>query len=411
MVSYYYIFILFSSFFNFFKRSDKLFLSGIIAEFNPLHTGHKFLIDAAKKDGAVVCVISGNFVQRGDTAIAEKRIRTQMALNSGADLVLELPVYYSCSTAQNFAFGGVSILDAIGCDRLVFGSECGDTEILNKASEILNSQEFSQNLKQNLRNGVTFAAAREQTAISCGLQNNVLNKPNNNLAIEYIGAIKQINSKMSYETVKRIGTGHDSNEITENFVSASLLREKLIAGDYGFCQKYIDEDDLKLLKRGNLSSIKNIENTILGILRTKSITDLSALPDLSEGVENKLFSAIKVATSLEELYNELKVKRYTHARIRRLVISAVLGADSSLFMKKPPYIRVLGFNKIGEEIIKNCAYKSKIPVIMRAKEIENLGKESQKVFSLECTATDLYALSLNKPLECGLEYKSKLVKG
>lgn len=388
-----------------------MFLSGIIAEFNPLHTGHKFLIDAALKDGAVVCVISGNFVQRGDTAIAEKRIRTQMALNNGADLVLELPVYYSCSTAQNFAFGGVSILDAIGCDRLVFGSECGDTEILNRASEILNSQEFSHNLKENLQNGVTFAAAREQTAIKCGLTDNILNKPNNNLAIEYINAIKQINSKMSYETVKRMGAGHDSDEVTESFVSASLLREKLIAGDYGFCQKYISENDLKLLNKDNLSNIKKIENMVLGILRTKSLTDLSALPDLSEGVENKLFSAIKVATSLEELYNTLKVKRYTHARIRRLVISAVLGADSSLFMKKPPYIRVLGFNKVGEKIIKNCAENSQIPIIMRAKEIENLGSSAQKVFSLECTATDLYALALNKPIECGLEYKAKLLKG
>ena len=388
-----------------------MFLSGIIAEFNPLHTGHKFLIDAALKDGAVVCVISGNFVQRGDTAIAEKRIRTQMALNNGADLVLELPVYYSCSTAQNFAFGGVSILDAIGCDRLVFGSECGDTEILNRASEILNSQEFSHNLKENLQNGVTFAAAREQTAIKCGLTDNILNKPNNNLAIEYINAIKQINSKMGYETVKRMGAGHDSDEVTESFVSASLLREKLIAGDYDFCKKYISENDLKLLNKDNLSDIKKIENMVLGILRTKSVTDLSVLPDLSEGVENKLFSAIKVATSLEELYNTLKVKRYTHARIRRLVISAVLGADSSLFMKKPPYIRVLGFNKVGEKIIKNCAENSQIPIIMRAKEIENLGADAQKVFSLECTATDLYALSLNKPIECGLEYKAKLLKG
>lgn len=388
-----------------------MFLSGIIAEFNPLHTGHKFLIDTAKKDGAVVCVISGNFVQRGDTAIAEKRIRTQMALNNGADLVLELPCYYSCSTAQNFAFGGVAILDAIGCDRLVFGSECGDTEVLNKASEILNSLDFSEKLKQNLESGITFAAAREKAAKECGLESDILNKPNNNLAVEYINAIGKLNSKMNYKTVSRKGAAHDSNEITEEFVSASLLRKKLIVGDHDFCEKYIAKNDLKLLKRENLAEIKNIENTILGILRTKNKEDLSALPDLSEGVENKLFSAIKVATSLEELYDTLKVKRYTHARIRRLVISAVLGADNSLFMKKPPYIRVLGFNKTGEEIIKNCAYKSKIPVIMRAKEIENLGKDAQKVFSLECTATDLYALSLNKPIECGLEYKSKLIKG
>lgn len=387
-----------------------MFLTGIIAEFNPLHTGHQFLINTAKKDGAVACVISGNFVQRGDTAIAEKRIRTEMALNAGADLVLEMPVCYSCSTAQNFAFAGVSILNAIGCDSLLFGSESGNTCDLEKASEILNTNEFSQKLKQNLENGITFAAAREKAAIECGLEGDILNKPNNNLAVEYINAIKSINSEMQYKTVSRKGAAHDSKEI-ETFVSASLLREKLISGDYEFCEKYISAENLKLLKSENIADIKNIENMLLGILRTKSIEDLRKLPDISEGVENKLFSAIKTATTLDELYSLIKVKRYTHARIRRLVISAALSSDNSFFMQAPPYIRVLGFNKKGEEILKQIRGKSKIPLILRAKEIEDLGDSAKRLFDLECTATDLYMLSLNKPRECGFEYKAKLIKG
>ncbi len=395
---------------SFFKRSDKLFLSGIIAEFNPLHTGHQFLINTAKKDGAVACVISGNFVQRGDTAIAEKRIRTEMALKAGADLVLEMPVCYSCSVAQNFAFAGVSILDAIGCNSLLFGSESGNTEALDKASGILNSPEFSEKLKQNLENGTTFAAAREKAAIECGLESDILNKPNNNLAVEYINAKSKINSKMQYKTVARKGAAHDSKQI-EEYVSASLLREKLILGDYDFCKDYISKENLKFLKNENISNIKNIENMLLGILRTKSIDDLKKLPDISEGVENKLFSAIKAATTLDELYSLVKVKRYTHARIRRLVISAALGADNSFFMKTPPYIRVLGFNKTGEEILKQIKEKSKIPLILRAKEIEELGQNAKKLFALESRATDLYMLSLNKPRECGYEYKAKLIKG
>lgn len=387
-----------------------MFLSGIIAEFNPLHTGHQFLINTAKKDGAVASVISGNFVQRGDTAITEKRIRTEMALNAGVDLVLEMPVCYSCSVAQNFAFAGVSILDAIGCDSLLFGSESGNTEDLEKASQILNSTAFSQKLKQNLESGVTFAAAREKAAEECGLKGDILNKPNNNLAVEYINSIKKIGSKMQYKTVARKGAAHDSKQI-EEYVSASLLREKLNLGDYDFCKNYISKENLELLKRENISSIKNIENMILGILRTKTIDDLKKLPDISEGVENKLFSAIKTATSLDELYSLIKVKRYTHARIRRLVISAALGADNSFFMQTPPYIRVLGFNKTGEEVLKQIKNKSKIPLILRAKEIDDLCEGGKKLFDLECRATDLYMLSLNKPRECGYEYKAKLIKG
>ena len=139
--------------------------------------------------------------------------------------------------------------------------------------------------------------------------------------------------------------------------------------------------------------------------------DFKTLPDLSEGVENKLFGAIKTATTLGELYDSLKVKRYTHARIRRLVLSAVLGLDNSLFMQKPPYIRVLGFNKTGEQVLKENIKKSPIPIVLRAKEIENLSLSANNLFKTEVLATDLYMLSLNKPLECGYEYKANLIKG
>lgn len=386
-------------------------LTGIIAEFNPLHSGHKFLIDSAKKYGAVAAVISGNFVQRGDTAIIEKRQRTKMALQSGVDLVLELPVCYSLSTAQNFAFGGVSVLDAVGCNSLVFGSESGEITELKTASEILNSKEFSQKLNKNLQNGTTFAAAREKTATECGLKSGILDKPNNNLAVEYITAMGKIQSKMDCKTVARQGAMHDSDEVVDGFVSASLLREKLKNGDYAFCRNFISEENLKILKYENLSDIKNIENVILGILRTKSLEDFKTLPDLSEGVENKLLRAIKTATTLGELYDSLKVKRYTHARIRRLVLSAVLGLDNPLFMQKPPYIRVLGFNKTGEQVLKENIKKSPIPIVLRAKEIENLSLSANNLFKTEVLATDLYMLSLNKPLECGYEYKANLIKG
>ena len=206
------------------KRSDNLSTIGVIAEFNPLHKGHEYLLNEAKKQGPVVCVISSNFVQRGDTAIAEKRLRTKFALDCGADLVLELPVLWSMSTAQNFALGAVSALGFAGCDKIIFGSECGDMETLRKTAQILSSEEFSNNLAQLLKTGITFAAAREKAALMCGAEN-VFSGANNNLGIEYITAAKSLGLEIEFETLKRIGAAHDSNEEAE-FVSASLLRKR-----------------------------------------------------------------------------------------------------------------------------------------------------------------------------------------
>lgn len=383
---------------------------GIIAEFNPLHNGHKYLINEAKKYGAVVCAISGNFVQRGDTAIYEKSLRAKAALLCGADLVVELPVCYSMSTAQNFALGGVSMLDSIGCDSIIFGSECGDIQKLYKTCDILESENFKEKLKIHLQNGVTFAAARQKAAEECGAPQNILDSANNNLGIEYILAAKRINSKINFKTVKRLGALHDSPDFDSDFVSAGAIREKIKQGDFESCKIHFPSEITHLFKTADYSNIKEIENLILGVLRTKTPKVLANLPDLSEGLENKLFTAIKSGKNLNMLYEKIKVKRYTLARIRRLVLSAFLGIDNSVFLKTPPYLRVLGFNKLGEQLITENRKISKIPVVMRANEIENLGHNAKKVFEIENRATDLYALSLKEPFECGKEYTSPLIK-
>lgn len=382
---------------------------GIIAEFNPLHTGHKYLISEAKKQGRVVCVLSGNFVQRGDIAIAEKRVRAEAALRCGADLVVELPVCWSMSTAQNFALGGVSILKNIGCNALMFGSECGNINQLKNACKILNSDLFKENLNSLVNTGITFASAREKAAKLAGLDSDILKGANNNLAIEYINAAESINADFEFITLKRMGADHDSKQ-EDDFVSASLLREKLILNDYNFCRKYIPENIIDLFCKENVADIKNIEKGILSVLRTKTKEDLLNLPDLSEGLENKLFSAIRLENTLEKLYNNVKVKRYTHARIRRLVLSAFLGLDNSFFMKEPPYIRVLGFNGAGERLLKESIPVSSVPVILRSGEIATLPQSSQRIFEWECKAYDIYALALNNPLSCGGEYTAKLIK-
>ena len=392
------------------KRCEILSVTGIIAEFNPLHTGHRLLLKKAKEQGTAVAVISGNFVQRGDCAIAEKRIRARAALACGADLVLELPVPYSMSTAQNFALGGVSALKAAGCDALLFGSESGDITELKAACDILKTKEYSRRLNTYLDTGITFAAAREKAACDLGLKEGLLSGANNNLAVEYMAAAENTGADFQFRTLKRQGASHDSAEASGGYASASLLRERILAGDRDFCKDYIPEKVFPLFTPENTADIRRIENAVLALLRTRTLKELRQLPDISEGLENKLFSAIRVATDLPDLYNRVKVKRYTLARIRRLVLSAFIGLDSTFFMKPPPYVRVLGFNEQGMKLIKEKACSSEIPIVTRVSEIKNLTPTALKLFETECRATDLFSLALPKPAPCGLEYTAKIIK-
>lgn len=382
---------------------------GIIAEFNPLHTGHKLLIDTAKaEDNTLVCVLSGNFVQRGDTAILPKQKRTEAALRAGADLVAELPVLWSMSTAQNFALGGVAQLARLCCDEILFGSECGDIDALLKTAEILSSSEFSIALADELKKGITFAAARENAAVKLGLKKEILNGANNNLGIEYILAAKKLNLDIKFSTIKRVGAAHDSLIIGGKYVSASLIRNKILEGDLGFADKYIPLEARGILTSENVSDIKRIEKAILAVLRTKTKEDFANLPDISEGLENKLYIASRISTSLEELYDTAKSKRYTLARIRRLLLSAFLGFDNSFFLKPPPYVRVLGLNDKGAKLLSEISDKRGI--VTKATEIKALGEYALKVFETESRATDLYSLSLNKPTICGNEFTAKFLK-
>ncbi len=383
---------------------------GIIAEFNPLHNGHKYLINEAKKYGKVVCVISGNFVQRGDTAIYDKSVRAKAALICGADLVAELPVCYSMSTTQNFALGGVSILSSLGCDTLMFGSECNDIKALIKTAEILKSKEFQEKLPEYLQMGITFAKARQKAAEECGAPKNILSGANNNLAVEYITAAQNINANMTFKTVKRLGAMHDSDTLTGEFASASALREKIKQGALQECESFIPSEVFSLFENNDYSDINRLDTAILSALRSKPQSFFKSLPDLSEGVENKLYSSIKTAKSLDELYTNIKVKRYTLARIRRLVLSAYLELDNRLFLKTPPYLRVLGFSKEGENILKQNAPLSPMPVVLRVSEIENLSSDAKYMFETECKATNLYALSFKTPKDCGTEYTQALIK-
>ena len=383
---------------------------GIIAEFNPLHSGHKMLIDKAKEGGnTVVCAISGNFVQRGDISVVSKQKRAEMALKCGADIVAEIPVLWSMSTAQNFALAGVWQLYNLNCEEIIFGSECGDIEALTRAADILLSDEFSAIVSEKIKSGVTFAAAREDAAKELGISGDILSSPNDNLGIEYIIAAKRLNLNLKFRCVKRRGALHDSKDLDAMFVSSSLIRQKLLEDNFAFAEKFMPIPIRGMINEENTADIARIERAILALLRTKSEKDFKNLPDISEGIENKLFFSLRVATSLEELCSMVKTKRYTMARVRRLILSAALGFDGEFFMTTPPYVRILGFSASGVETLKSIA--SIVPVVTKASQIKSLDDTRVlKVFETENRATDLYALAFKTPKECGTEFTAKLLK-
>lgn len=384
-------------------------ICGVIAEFNPLHNGHKYLIETAKSNAdVVVCALSGSFVQRGEPAFISKWDRTRLALETGCDLCLELPTPWSMSSAANFAFGAVGLLINVGIDTLIFGSECGDINLLLKTADILESDQFSEKVKKHLSDGKTFALARqfamEEIDKKCGI---ILQTANDTLALEYILAARKLKANINFIAVKRIGAMHDS-DILDSTVSASFIRQHRI-----FSEKTMPSECANLLNtlnaNGHITDYTKLDNAVLSVLRLKNKSDFSNLPDVSEGLENSLLKAVKTASSLDQLLFTIKSKRYTLARIRRLCMSAFLGLDNSFYFKPVPYIRPLGFNKLGENVLK-LASKSNVPILSKSGNIDNLDNFAQKAFAAEQKATDIFALMLKNPLPAGLDFTQTIIK-
>lgn len=395
-----------------------IMITGIIAEYNPFHLGHAYHVEAARATGAecIVAVMSGSFTQRAESAICPKRARVLAALECGVDIVLELPVAAAAGNAESFARAGVRILDAFGADTLCFGSETGDTRALQAISELLDDGAFETALRENLASGKTFATARAGAADSImpGAAS-VLRGANDTLGIEYIRAISALNSDMRPIAVKRSGALHDGKSPAGGIASASFIRaavrgniDKIIAGDSSPFAPYMPVKSAEILldeirnKRAP-SDMDSIGTAILAALRRMSAEDIARAPDVSEGIENRIYFAARQARTLDELYSLAKTKRYSHARIRRIVLHSFLGVDAADAKAQPEYIRVLGFNKVGREFLSRAAKKSAIPIVTGVGQIRALGEAARRRFALECAASDVYALSLPSPLPCGEE--------
>lgn len=348
--------------------------TGIICELNPFHGGHKYLFDNVRQGGKIICVMSGNFVQRGDFAVFDKFARTKAALDGGADLVIELPAAYSLRSAEGFARAGVDILEKTGVvDRIAFGSESGDISSLKAAAE--KAQACIEEIKLEMKSGISFPAAR-RAVTECEL----FDYPNNTLAIEYLKF-----ASLPAVTVKRIGKGHDSDDCE---YSSSQIRNRLEANE--------------------ICTMKSCERAVLSALRKMSAEDFLQIDDVTDGLENRITQAVRASASLEEAYDRIKTKRYTLSRIRRIILKSYLGITKK-YDADVPYIRILGFNSGGREILAEMKEKCSLPTVSKYGDAEKIGGFAKELFELECRCTDLYNLGYKNPLPCGTEQRSKIV--
>lgn len=390
---------------------------GIVAEFNPFHNGHKYIVDALRNNGenTVTAVMSESFVQRGEGACVSPNERVQMALSCGVDLVLSLPVAYATASAERFAEGGVQILGSLGCiDALGFGSESGDTDVLQECARFLESPEFAPFLEKRLSEGVSFPVARQKALWDmCGEPfAEVLGSPNDILGIEYIKAINKNGFNIKPFAVKRIGVSHDSKDILEDICSASAIRE-MMKNETDF-SKYMPKESADIfssaIRRGKaLWDFSMIDKAIVFKLRTMNADDFKKIPDVSEGLEYRFVEAVNTSVTLSEILEKVKTKRYTHSRLRRIALNAFLGITRDDVCDNIPYIRVLGFNGRGAQILKDAKNKATLPIVTKSADIKSLSNDAQKAFELECRARDLYSLCLPVPDVCGKEMTDKLI--
>jgi len=381
---------------------------GIICEYNPFHLGHAAHIENTRfllgDEVGVVCVMSPNFVQRGDFAVFNKHARAKMAIINGADLVLELPTPFALSSAESFAMGGVYILEKLGiCDYISFSSESGSVESLKTAAQVALSDDFRENLRPWLSRGVSYATALQKAAEAVmGASADVFSTPNNVLGIEYIKAIYELSSKMEPVTMKRVGGEHDSD--TGFSASAVRLRLRETECKTGGQRNRPPASLLDLLPESSLSVcedeirlgcgpvfLENAEQALLSRLR--AIEDYSEILNTSGGLEHKFAKLAKTEPTVEDILRGAKSKRFVMSRLRRILICAALGITKDYTKNPPPYIRVLAASKVGTDMLSSARKKASLPIITKPASVYKLGGFAEQMFKLEASATDLYSLA------------------
>lgn len=401
---------------------------GIIAEYNPLHNGHAHHLDHVREFSSgegIICVLSSNFVQRGEPSLLSKWARTRMALEAGADLVLELPSAFSCASAEYFASGAVSILHSLGIvDCLSFGSEEGGIEALETAAEILafENDEFREKLKDGLNKGLSFAVSRQEalkaileskTVQDAGNAAEAISQPNNILGIEYLKALKRFKSSIKPVTIKRLGQGYNSLERDSSFSSATAIRHHIRVMEH----KSISEDQFLINNMPSASiSILDQEtgegrspvfpedytDIIIHLFRNMPLESIAKLPYMGEGLENRLKKAAIESVSLDDMVSRVVTSRYPTSRIKRILFSMLTGMTAEFLDELKAngyaqYIRVLGFNDKGRLLLSRIRKKASLPVIVKPAGFRRLDDLARRLFEHEIRSTDAYVLGYRSP--------------
>lgn len=376
-------------------------VAGVIAEFDPLHLGHRHLLQEIRAqlgaDTAIMVAMSGTFTQRGEAAICSPHARAEMALWAGADLILELPQPFCSSSAETFARGGTEILRSTGLmDILCFGSESDDLTLLRQIASALDSPEFSLLLKQELSQGLPFAQARQNALEQLvGEKARQTSGANDLLGIEYL---RSLGTDFPVCTIARRDGGH------HGAASATEVRRLIRSGDWISAGKLLPDDSARILRRereGGLcpAGLHWAERAVLYRLRTMSASDFAALPDCGEGLEHRLVQAAAQAETLEQFYALAKSKRYAHARIRRIALRAFLNLTEI-----PPsvgYLRVLGASSQGLSLLRQMKQTATLPVITKPSHGRDLPGSAGALYAHNRRIDDLWGLCLERPLPVG----------
>lgn len=371
---------------------------GLVTEYNPFHNGHRYHLEQAKRKtgaGFAVVVMSGNFLQRGEPAIIDKFARAEMALACGADLVLEIPAYFACGSAEYFALGAVSLLDSLGIvDAVCFGSECGDIQVLDEIAEVLAEEPlpYKNTLKALLSEGKSFPAAREEALLSCltalhgsekedcvSLWKDALDSPNNILGIEYLKALKKLNSSMQPVTIERISSGYHDPSLHTGISSATAIR-RVILDERRKLQDTIKgqvpNEVYAILQRESNRTfpVKSADFSQMLHYRLLSVKDWQELAqffDVSEDLAKRICNLRNSYEGLEDFIARLKTRQFTETRIRRALMHILLGIkedavrESVISANGACYIRVLGFHINASVLLSEIKKKSRLPIITK----------------------------------------------
>ena len=388
---------------------------GIICEYNPFHNGHKYQLEKAREISEadnVICIMSGSFMQRGEPAAWNKWSRAEMAVRNGADLVIELPVVYSCQAAEIFAAGAIKILNSMKVvDSLCFGSETGSLKSMFDLAKILSDEptELKLSIQSKLGDGLVFPKAY-QLAVLDYLKNNrswneaayleahsLLMSPNNILGIEYLKALILSKSKIKPFTIKRIGSAHNDNEIKNYLASATSIRKEII--EHGFTEKLeksLPFESLNLIgTEGKITTWENFKEILFYKLRSTNISDIQQYAYISEGIENRILSALLHSTSVSDLTDKVKTKRYTRTSIQRILTAILLGItkdDIKIFKEPaaPSYIRVLALNKNGGKILREMKKLEVKNIVNKFASFRSDNLCMNRMLTLDVRATEVY---------------------